>query len=200
MIRAEGGEATRVTVDITDPEQTTAMAASAYARYGRIDGLVNNAGIFYDIEKKPFYDVTPEEWDRMLAVNVKGQALVVNAVFPYMRAQGSGRIVNIASNTIYRGIPNFIHYVASKGAIIAFTRALAREVADFGINVNAISPDYMPYDEAQPEMAARILADRLIKRPQVPADVLGALKFLLSSASDFVTGQSILVNGGVVMQ
>jgi NAD(P)-dependent dehydrogenase (short-subunit alcohol dehydrogenase family) len=166
---------------------------------------VNNAAIFAGLALTPFEQIASEEWDRVNAVNVRGVFECCRAAVPAMRRQGGGRIVNIASATVFKGAPMLLHYVASKGAVIALTRALAREVGKDGIGVNCIAPGFTlsdgvrengDYDEA---FRAANAATRAIPRDAVPADMLGALVFLCSAESEFVTGQTIVVDGGSVM-
>ena len=189
-----------VHVDVSDRESADAMAAAVLERFGRIDVLVNNAAYFTQIVKKPFDELTVEEWDLAFAVNVRGTWLCCRAVAPAMKAQRSGKIVNTSSMTVPSGIPGFLHYVASKSAIVGLTRALARELGEWGICVNTISPDYVPHDAEyagrQPEMSALIANQRAFKRDQVPEDLVGTIVFLAGHGSDFVTGQDLWVNGG----
>jgi 3-oxoacyl-[acyl-carrier protein] reductase len=189
-----------VRVDVSDPASTEAMAATVLQRYGRIDVLINNAGYFTQIVKKPFEELTIEEWDLAFAVNVRGTWLCCRAVAATMKAQRSGKIVNTSSMTVPSGIPGFLHYVSSKAAIVGLTRALARELGDWGISVNTITPDYVPHDAdyagRQPEMSALIANQRAFKRDQVPEDLVGTVLFLAGHGSDFVTGQDFWVNGG----
>lgn len=189
-----------VHVDVSDGESTDAMAAAVLERFGRIDVLINNAAYFTQIVKKPFEELTVEEWDLAFAVNVRGTWLCCRAVAPAMKAQRFGKIVNTSSMTVPSGIPGFLHYVSSKSAIVGLTRALARELGDWGICVNTISPDYVPHDAEyagrQPEMAALIANQRAFKRDQVPEDLVGTILFLAGRGSDFVTGQDLWVNGG----
>ena len=202
-IEAGGAEALAVRADVSDETATHRLAEAAYERFGRIDGLVNNAAIFHDIVLKPFYEITGEEWDRLMAVNLKGLFHCSKAVFPYMKDRGYGRIVNIASNTIYKGTEGFLHYVTSKAGVLGFTRALARECGRHGVNVNAVAPDYIPHerdDHERPDHDLMIQNQRVLQRREVPEDILGTLVFLLSADADFITGQTILVNGGIVMQ
>jgi len=202
-IEAGGAEALAVRADVSDETATHRLAEAAYERFGRIDGLVNNAAIFHDIVLKPFYEITGEEWDRLMAVNLKGLFHCSKAVFPYMKDRGYGRIVNIASNTIYKGTEGFLHYVTSKAGVLGFTRALARECGRHGVNVNAVAPDYIPHerdDRERPDHDLMIQNQRVLQRREVPEDILGTLVFLLSADADFITGQTILVNGGIVMQ
>ena len=195
-----GAEAVSITVDVSDVASTEAMAAATVDAFGRIDALVNNAAFYMAATHAPFEDLTPEEWDLCFAVNVKGPWLCSRAVVPTMKAQGSGRIVNIASMTVNDGTPGFLHYVSSKAAIWGLTRSMASELGPHGIAVNTLTPDYIPHNEKyaalQPEIDEFIKARRAFKRTQVPEDMVGTLLYLLSPWSDFVTGQNIWVNGG----
>jgi NAD(P)-dependent dehydrogenase (short-subunit alcohol dehydrogenase family) len=189
-----------VEVDVTDRASTEQLARQVVERFGRIDALVNNAAVYSTIVKKPFEEISDDEWDRVLAVNVKGAWLCARAVAPAMRRQGRGKIVNVSSTTVPTAPPGFAHYVASKAAIVGLTRALARELGADGICVNTLTPDYIAfdrdYDNRQPEMASTLAAQRIFAREQTPEDMVGALLFLLGPGSDFVTGQNISVNGG----
>jgi 3-oxoacyl-[acyl-carrier protein] reductase len=191
-----------VRVDVTDRTSTEQLAAAVLERFGRIDALVNNAAVYSTIVKKPFEEIPDDEWDRVLAVNVKGAWLCARAVAPAMRRQGRGKIVNVSSTTVPTAPPGFAHYVASKAAIVGLTRSLARELGTDGICVNTLTPDYIAfdrdYDNRQPEMARALAAQRIFSREQAPEDMVGALQFLLGRGSDFVTGQNISVNGGRV--
>jgi 3-oxoacyl-[acyl-carrier protein] reductase len=199
-ITATGGTAHAVPVDVSEERSTEELAAAALERFGRIDVLVNNAAIFTSIEKKPFDELTVDEWDRMFAVNVRGTWLCSKAVTPAMKEARAGRIVNVSSMTVPGGIPLFLHYVASKAAIVGLTRALARELGDWGICVNAIAPDYVPHDAAytaqQPEMAAALARQRCFQRDMTADDLIGTLRYLVGPGSAFVTGQTLYVNGG----
>jgi 3-oxoacyl-[acyl-carrier protein] reductase len=189
-----------VRVDVSDPDSCDAMARAVLDRFGRVDVLVNNAGYFTQIVKKPFEELSVEEWDHCFAVNVRGTWLATRAVVPAMKERRYGKIVNTSSMTVPSGIPGFLHYVASKAAIVGFTRALARELGEWNICVNTITPDYIPHDEEyaarQPEMAAFIAQQRAFKRDQVPEDMVGTILYLAGHGSDFVTGQNFWVNGG----
>jgi len=189
-----------VEVDVTHRASTEELARQVVERFGRIDALVNNAAVYSTIVKKPFEEISDDEWDRVLAVNVKGAWLCARAVAPAMRRQGRGKIVNVSSTTVPTAPPGFAHYVASKAAIVGLTRALARELGADGICVNTLTPDYIAfdrdYDNRQPEMASTLAAQRIFAREQTPEDMVGALLFLLGPGSDFVTGQNISVNGG----
>jgi len=201
QIQRAGGHGTPLEVDVTSEKETKEMAATVGERFGRIDALVNNAAYFYGLKIQPFTEVDPAEWDRVMLVNVKGTWQCCKAVFPYMKKQGKGKLVNISSSTFFSGIVGFPHYVASKGAIIALTRALAKELGEFNVTVNAVAPGYTDTEAQftmhQPEFSKVIAEDRAIKRPEVPKDVVGAVLFLCSDHSDFITGQTILVDGGL---
>jgi len=189
-----------VTVDVTDRAATERLAETVLERFGRIDGLVNNAAVYSTIVKKPFEEISDDEWTRVFDVNVRGAWLCARAVAPAMRRQGRGKIVNVSSMTVPTAPPGFAHYVASKAAIVGLTRALARELGADGVCVNTLTPDYIAfdreYDSRQPEMAQALAAQRVFAREQTPEDMIGALLFLVGPGSDFVTGQNIWVNGG----
>jgi 3-oxoacyl-[acyl-carrier protein] reductase len=199
-IDAAGGAAYGIATDVSDEASTEALAAAALERFGRIDALVNNAAIFTSIQKKPFDELTMDEWDRMFAVNVRGTWLCCKAVAPAMKEARAGRIVNVSSMTVPGGIPLFLHYVSSKAAIVGLTRALARELGEWGISVNAIAPDYVPHDAAyaaqQPEMAAALARQRCFQRDMTADDLVGTLLYLVGPGAAFVTGQTLYVNGG----
>jgi NAD(P)-dependent dehydrogenase (short-subunit alcohol dehydrogenase family) len=200
-IRSDGGSAEAVRLDVTDPASTEAMAAFAVERFGRIDVLLNNAGYFKQTQRGPWHEIDLDEWNLAFDVNVRGVWLCCKAVFPHMKEQRYGKIINIGSNTVWKGSPgNFLHYISSKSAIIGLTRALAREVGEFGICVNLLAPDYIPDQEQlrlAPEADEFVISQRVLKRTETPEDMLGAVLFLAGPGSDFVTGQSLLVNGGV---
>jgi 3-oxoacyl-[acyl-carrier protein] reductase len=191
-----------VPTDVSDRRATERLAAATVERFGRIDALVNNAAVYSTIVKRPFDEITDDEWDAVLRVNVRGAWLCACAVAPAMRRQGQGKIVNVSSMTVPTAPPGFAHYVASKAAIVGLTRALARELGDDGICVNTLTPDYIAfdreYDTRQPGMAPALAAQRILAREQRPEDMVGALLFLVGPGSDFITGQNIMVNGGRV--
>jgi NAD(P)-dependent dehydrogenase (short-subunit alcohol dehydrogenase family) len=199
-ITSAGGKALALTIDVSKEEDTNRMAAQAVKTFGRIDILVNNAAIFINIQRHPFYEISAEEWDHVSAVNIKGPFLCSKAVFPQMKEQRSGKIINISSSTAFWGTPNFLHYVASKAALIGMTRSLARELGEFGICVNAIAPGLVEHEgqNAPKALSELQLKERSIKRLQTPEDLLGTLLFLSSPDSDFMTGQTIVVDGGSV--
>jgi NAD(P)-dependent dehydrogenase (short-subunit alcohol dehydrogenase family) len=193
-----------VQVDVSDEASTKAMAKIAKDRYGQIDILVNNAGLFTAIlPMKSWTEISVEEWDRVMAVNVRGYMLCARAVFPYMKERGWGRIINIGSNTALGGVPGFLHYVTSKGAIMAFTRALAREIGETGITVNTITPGLVSTEGVKKHYSEEMLESRVtarsIKRQQMPEDLVGAVMFLSSEGAGFITGQILNVDGGQIM-
>jgi 3-oxoacyl-[acyl-carrier protein] reductase len=202
-ITARGGEAISLRTDIAEPDSTEAMAAATLDRFGAIDVLVNNASLMSVLARRSWLEIPVEEWDRVMAVNLRGMFLSCRAVFPAMKAQGRGKIVNISSSRVWDGTPNRLHYTTSKAGVIGFTRALAREVGEFGITVNAVTPG-MTQSETQVQsssgnyLASRV-AGRAIERVQYPEDLVGAVMFLASPASDFMTGQTINVDGGKAM-
>jgi 3-oxoacyl-[acyl-carrier protein] reductase len=203
-IKQAGGEAIAVAVDVTSPEKTRFMAEAALKQYGRINVLVNNAGLYSALKKKSFMDIDAEEWDRVMAVNLKGLFLCAKAVYPAMKQQGKGKIINISSGTILSGSPLFLHYVSSKAGVIGFTRALAREVGADNICVNAIMPGLTISGSNQegvtsPEQLADRRKRRCFQRDQYPQDLVGTVIFLSSDDSDFMTAQSIAVDGGANM-
>jgi NAD(P)-dependent dehydrogenase (short-subunit alcohol dehydrogenase family) len=193
-----------VQVDVSDEASTKAMAKAAHDRYGRIDILLNNAGLFTTIlPMKPWTEISLEEWDRVMAVNVRGYLLCARAVFPYMRDRGWGRIINIGSNTSLSGVPGFLHYVTSKGAITGLTRALAREIGETGITVNTVTPGLVSTEGVKKHYSEEMLESRVsarsIKRQQMPEDLVGAVMFLSSEGAGFITGQIVNVDGGQIM-
>lgn len=203
IVRA-GGEALAVPVDVTSEEKTRAMADATLQKYGRIDVLVNNAALYSAIKKKPFSEISAEEWDRVMAVNLKGLFLCVQAVYPAMKKQGKGKVINISSGTVLGGTPLFLHYVTSKAGVIGFTRSLARELGADNICVNAITPGLTisgPQQEGvlTPEQLEDRRRRRSFQRDQYPQDLVGTMIFLCSADSDFITGQTINVDGGANM-
>jgi 3-oxoacyl-[acyl-carrier protein] reductase len=196
-------ESLAIPVDVSDEPATKAMAAQVIERFGRIDVLINNAAIFATVpmNRGRIETIDPAEWDRLMAVNLRGLFFCCRAVLPAMRAQKSGKIINIASGTVFAGSPGRIHYVTSKAATIGFSRTLAREVGDSNINVNVLAPGNTLSEENPTEETIRLRQSsaglRALKRVQVPQDVVGAMLFLASPLSDFITGQTVNVDGGI---
>jgi NAD(P)-dependent dehydrogenase (short-subunit alcohol dehydrogenase family) len=191
--------------DVSDEAAVEAVVAAALERFGKIDILVNNAALFAPLPETKCTEIDVALWDRVMAVNLRGPFLMVKHVAPHMQAQGYGKIVNIGSGTAFRGIPWMLHYVTSKGGIMALTRALARELGEHGIRVNTLAPGFTLSDTLMQEnpghvqtARARALQARSLRRDEHPQDLLGALVFLSSAESDFVTGQTIAVDGGNV--
>ncbi|MDP9082869.1 MAG: SDR family oxidoreductase [Pseudomonadota bacterium] len=204
-ITAAGGRALAVKSDVTDAKSVQAMAADTLSTFGTIDILVTNAGLFATLAPKPFMEIDSAEWARVMDVNVRGIFECVKAVAPEMRRRRYGKIVNIASATVFKGVPMMLHYVTSKGAVLAMTRSLARELGDDGIRVNTLAPGLVMSENviANPAWKGAIVANnvasRAIKKELVPADLTGSLIYLCSAESDFVTGQVVIVDGGSVM-
>jgi 3-oxoacyl-[acyl-carrier protein] reductase len=193
--------ATFVHANVADEQSCKAMADAAVREFGRIDVLVNNAAIFSTIKMKKFWDLTQDEWDQLMAVNVRGVWLASKAVLPVMQAQNYGRIINISSGVIWMGRQDYLHYVASKGAVFAMTRAMAREAAPFGITVNCVTPGptytEIPRETVTPEQKIAMVNAQLVKRPEEPNDLAGAVAFLASDDAAFITGQTLTVDGGL---
>lgn len=196
-----GRQALLIKVDVSDEADTLRMAQEALHEFGRIDILVNNAAYYYGVSRKSFMDISVQEWDRMMAVNLRGSWLCARAVFPAMKELGKGKIINLASEVFFTGSHGFVHYVASKGGVVGLTRALAVELGPYGICVNAVAPGYTDTE------ASRTIADVTkydtsrtpLRRLEKPEDVMGAVAFLASNDSDFITGQTVLVDGGRAM-
>jgi NAD(P)-dependent dehydrogenase (short-subunit alcohol dehydrogenase family) len=188
-----------IEVDVANEISCQNMAKKVVDTFGKIDVLINNAAIYATIQRKPFFEITEAEWDLVMNVNLKGVWQVSKAVFPYLKANQSGKIINISSATVMSGSPNWSHYVASKGGVIGFTRSMAKELGDYNINVNTIAPGFTLTEASLSlmENANKYGVDRgAIKRPSSAEDIVGTALYLASSASDFVTGQTIVVDGG----
>jgi 3-oxoacyl-[acyl-carrier protein] reductase len=197
-IRDMGGTAITMKCDVSDEQSVSTMVDETAKRFGTIDVLINNAAYFMTVWKGPFWEMTVEEFDKAMAVNVRGSWLCAKAVVPYMQRQKKGKIINISSNVALTGNPNYIHYVTSKGALIAMTRAMARELGDYNICVNTVTPGFVVTEGRQVDPAyEKVRAQqRSIKRTQVEADLVGTVLFLSSPESDFMTGQLLNVDGG----
>ena len=210
-LRADGAEV--VIVDLDPPEEgiradvssevdVAAMVEETVARHGGIDILVNNAGLYASLAMRPFEEIPLDEWRQVMDVNVASMFLCCRAVVPVMRERGAGKIVNISSGTPFRGVPFLLHYVTSKGAIVALTRALAKELGKDSIHVNCVAPGFTMSDgvKEHPEVIKTLrdasVAARTIQRDQVPEDVVGAVVFLCTPAADFITGQTMVIDGG----
>lgn len=208
-VREAGGEAIFVKTDVTSQDQCDAMAKAAKDTFGSVDIMVNNAGLFGCVVLRPFTSLTSEEWMKMMAVNTGGPFHCSKAVFPYMKEQKKGKIINMSSESILHGVPGMLHYVSSKGAVMALTRALAREVGDFGINVNTIAPGFTHspggnnFDKNKElidiPLEEILTPQKCIKRESVPEDLVGLAVFLASDESDFITGQMINHDGGICL-
>ncbi len=199
-IAAAGGRALALAADVTSADELAAMVAGTLEAEGRIDVLINNAGIYTTLDRRPFDEIPLQEWEQVMRVNVTGSFLAARAVLPAMRQAGAGCIINISSSTVPLGLPMLTHYVTSKAAVIGLTRSLARELGADGITVNAVLPGLTETEVENPAVdeARRrsLVARQCIGRKQVPDDLVGVLLFLASPASAFMTGQSLLVDGG----
>ncbi len=204
-IQQQGGQAFAYRCDVSDETEVNQMIGEVNKRWGGVDILVNNAASY---PRKSWHEITGVEWDRVLAVNLKSCFLTSKAVFPYMKEQRYGKIINVSSVTFWKGQANFLHYVSSKGGIIGFTRGLAREVGEFGICVNAITPGAVqteqelkdiPDEQERKEIEAYLAKEQCFSRRQTPRDMEGAFVFLASPQSDFITGQTLNVDGGWMM-
>lgn len=201
-LRDEGLKATAIQTDVADRESVASMVSTITAQLGRIDGLVNNAAMFSRVpmSRVGSLDITEAEWDKMMEINVKGVWNVCSAVVPVMKTQGYGKVVNISSGTALKGSPSRIHYVTSKAAVIGYTKSLAMEVGEHNIYVNCIAPgSTLSEEDPTPEILAvreKAAATRCIKRVQTPEDLAGPIAFFIGPDSDFITGQTLVVDGG----
>lgn len=202
-IKEAGGNAIGLNVDVTSDESLAAMVKETQGAFGALNILINNASIFAALQPKPFLQIDNDEFDKVMTVNARGVHQATKAVVPAMLEAGGGKIVNIASGTFYYGPPGLSHYTASKGAVIALTRGYARELGDKNIQINAIAPGLTESESIQGHAGfdparAPTVASRSIKREMVPEDLLGSLMYLITPDSDFVTGQTLNVDGGKV--
>jgi NAD(P)-dependent dehydrogenase (short-subunit alcohol dehydrogenase family) len=191
-----------LTVDVADEEQVARMADEVVDRCGQIDILVNNAGLYASLPMRPFTEIPVDEWRQVMDVNVLSMFLTCRAVVPKMREQGGGRIVNISSGTPFRGVPFLLHYVTSKGAIVALTRALAKELGKDDVLVNCVAPGFTMSEGVRehPEVVEALrdvsVSARTLQRDQQPEDVVGAVVFLCGPGASFITGQTMVIDGG----
>ncbi|WP_157250244.1 SDR family NAD(P)-dependent oxidoreductase [Nonomuraea typhae] len=196
------GKATAHELDVADRASCQALAAHLADAHGRVDGLVNNAAIFSTIRMQPFWEITDEEWDRTLAVNLRGPWLLVSVLLPLLRASAGASVVNIGSDAVQLGRTGYLHYVAGKGGVHGMTFSMARELGEFGIRVNTLSPGPVYTEVARetvtPAQRETMIAAQALHRPAGPDDMTGALAFLLGDDSAYLTGQTISVNGGLV--
>lgn len=202
LITQAGGRATYAKVDVSDDASVKAMAELAIKATGRIDGLINNAAYFREVKLTPFEELDPAVWDRIFQVNVKGVWLCCKAVMPAMRGRGKGSIVNIASVVAVAGQPGYLHYVATKGAVLSMTKGLAKESGKDGVRCNVIAPGFVITDATKNrpiEWQQSFLKARAISREQRPDDLVGTALYLLSDLAGFVSGQTIVVDGGHIM-
>jgi NAD(P)-dependent dehydrogenase (short-subunit alcohol dehydrogenase family) len=200
-----GNSVASAMTDVSDEAAVKALVTKTMERFGKIDILVNNAAVYATLPEEKCTEIDVALWDRVMAVNLRGPFLMAKHVTPHMMAQGYGKIINIGSGTAFKGIPRFLHYVTSKGGIMAFTRALSRELGEHGIRVNTLAPGFTLSDTVvaenprHAEIAGKLsVAGRAIRRDAYPQDLLGALIFLAAADSDFITGQTIAVDGGNV--
>ncbi len=203
-LTAAGNEAISTTTDVSVQSDTESMVKQALTKFGRIDILVNNAAMFSrnPAVRAPTWELSLEEWEKLMKVNLTGVFLCCKAVLPHMIKQKKGKIINIASSLAFQGAAEFSHYSASKGGVLTFTRALAREVGAYNINVNSLCPGFtlsMPPETLNEARRKTEIPLRILKRPEYPQDLVGAAIFLASAESDFMTAQALVVDGGVVM-
>lgn len=190
--------------DVSNPESARHCAEETARMLGPADVLINNAALYATLPMQSYREIPTELWDEVMAVNVRGAFNMVRAVAPGMESRRKGKIINITSGTVYKGMPNMLHYIASKGALTAMTRALSREIGPAGICVNSLAPGLTLSSSIQEnrdhltQSSARVRASRAIARDAHPDDLIGALIFLSSADSDFVTGQTLVVDGGSV--
>jgi NAD(P)-dependent dehydrogenase (short-subunit alcohol dehydrogenase family) len=199
LVIERGAEALALRVDVSDAQSVEAMLQGARERFGGVDVLVNNAGVYATLRRAYFWELDESDWDQAMSVNLKGAWLCARACVPLMRERGGGAIVNVSSATVFSGSPQWAQYVASKGGLLALTRAMAREAGDLGIRVNAIAPGFTLTDASRDlieDAETYGVARGAIKRAAEPDDMVGTVLFLASDASAFMTGQTLIVDGG----
>lgn len=200
-IEVSGGRALALQVDITDSKSVDQMAQTVVGEFGKVDILINNAAIFATLEKRTFDLIPDDEWNRVMDVNINGSFICARAVVPFMKDAGWGRIINISSDAVTKGVMNYMHYVTSKSAMIGFTNSMARELGSHGINVNCIRPGPVATEvdrafNPTQDLRNTQIAQQCIKRGMLPTDLVGIMIFLSSPASSFITGQTIACDGG----
>jgi NAD(P)-dependent dehydrogenase (short-subunit alcohol dehydrogenase family) len=204
IAKATGARTLGLQTDVSNEQDVARMASEIVKAFGRIDILVNNAAVFSSIKLKPFEEISVAEWRKVMDVNIMGVALCCRACVPHMRKAGGGRIINLASGAPLKGVPLFLHYVSSKGAVIAMTRGLARELGRDGITVNSLAPGFTLSEnvsriEEHVRQGEKTRLTRAIQRDETPEDLVGAVSFLASDDSSFMTGQTLVVDGGSAM-
>jgi len=204
IAKVTGARTLGLQADVSNEKDVERMAAEAVKAFGRIDILVNNAAVFSTLKLKPFEEIGVAEWRKVMDVNIMGVALCCRACVPHMRKAGGGRIINLASGAPIKGVPLFLHYISSKGAVIAMTRGLARELGKDGITVNSLAPGFtlsetVAKDAAHVQQGERTRMTRAIQRDETPEDLVGAVSFLASADAAFITGQTLVVDGGSAM-
>ena len=201
QVTQAGGTALAVQTDVADADSVSALLDRVIAEFGRVDVLINNAAIFTSLSMQPFDEIPLEEWRAVMDVNVTGSFLCTRAVVPHMRRQRRGTVINVMSGSVVLGLPNYLHYVVSKSAIVGLTNSLAKELGEHGITVNAIQPGAtfteIPRQTMTEEGKARIVGSQCIPREGVPMDLAGLALFLASPAASFITGQTIACDGGL---
>jgi NAD(P)-dependent dehydrogenase (short-subunit alcohol dehydrogenase family) len=200
-LTAASGNTLYVPTDVRDVKQTGNLIDQTLEKFGRADVLINNAALFSTLARGPMENLEPADWEKVLSVNVIGAFNCIRAVTPVMKKQGAGKIINVATNAVHKGMPMLLHYVASKGAVLAMTRSLARELGPSGITCNAIAPGYVFHEGTSPSDGGRneiVKTLRSLGKTETPDDLAGTILFLCSAASDFISGQTIIVDGGEV--
>lgn len=196
------GKATGYQLDVADRGSCMALVEQVGELYGRVDGLINNAAVFSSIQMKPFWEITDDEWDQVLTVNLRGPWVLTSALLPLLRRSESASVVNIGSDAVLMGRPGYLHYIASKGGVQGMTYSMARELGQFGIRVNTLSPGpvytEVPRETVSPAQREAMLAAQALHRPAGPGDMIGTAAFLLSDDASYLTGQTISVNAGLV--
>lgn len=199
-IATHGNDALALALDVSDELSAGETVAAVMAKYGRVDVLINNAAVFSGLTMKPFHEIGVDEWEDLMRVNVTGCFIMAKTVIGAMKAAGWGRVINMSSSAVQLGLPNYLHYVTSKAALVGMTNAMAREVGAYGITVNAVQPGAVTTEVQRstvtPQIMSKIVESQCIPRPQTPPDLVGLVQFLASPAADFITGQTIACNGG----